>query len=55
LFSKEEMCFTLTHKIYFARVIMAYYHECVFIGYSEEEVINDILVELKKETKNNYE
>ncbi len=48
-FKPSEMCFLLIHKIYFARIITAYYNEVVFVGDSEEEVINEILTELEKE------
>jgi hypothetical protein len=48
-FEAGKMCFMLTHKIYFARVIHAYFQEVVFIGDSEEEVIKDLLTELEKE------
>ena len=49
-FKAEEMCFVLSHKIYFARIISAYPDEVVFVGNDEEEVINDLLAELQKET-----
>lgn len=49
VFEPKEMCFVLTHKIYFARIITAYYNEVVFIGDNEEEVINELLTELEKE------
>lgn len=48
-FDKEEMCFTLIHKVYFARIIAAYYGQSVFIGNNEDEVIADLLAELQKE------
>lgn len=48
-FDAEKMCFILSHKIYFLRVIGAYYRESYFTGLSKEEVINDLLVELEKE------
>lgn len=48
-FNAEQMCFMITHKIYFARIIHAYYQEVVFVGDDEDEVINDLLTELKKE------
>lgn len=47
-FDHSLMCFTLSHQIYFARIIQAYYHEVVFIGDNEEEVINELLTELEK-------
>lgn len=49
VFEANEMCFVLSHKIYFARIITAYYNEVVFIGDSEEEVISELLTELEKE------
>lgn len=49
VFEHEEMCFVLSHKIYFARIITAYYNEVVFIGDNEDEVINELLTELGKE------
>lgn len=51
-FDTEQMCFIFTHKIYFARIIHAYYQEVVFIGDDENEVINDLLKELEKELIN---
>jgi hypothetical protein len=48
-FDAERMCFVLGHKIYFARIITAYFNEVVFIGDNEEEVINELLTELEKE------
>lgn len=48
-FKRDEMCFILSHKIYFARIITAYYNEVVFIGDDEKEVINELLIELEKE------
>lgn len=48
-FDAEQMCFILIHKIYFARIITAYYQQVVFIGDNEDEVINDLLQELEKE------
>ncbi len=52
-FDAEKMCFILSHKIYFARIITAYYGEVVFIGDNEDEVINDLLTELEKERPKN--
>lgn len=49
VFKPEEMHFLITHRIYFARIITAYYNEVVFIGDNEEEVINELLLELEKE------
>lgn len=48
-FNADQMCFMIIHKIYFARIIHAYYQEVVFVGDNEEEVINDLLTELQKE------
>lgn len=48
-FEHEQMCFILIHKIYFARIITAYFNEVVFVGDSEEEVIQELLTELEKE------
>lgn len=48
-FKHDEMCFMLIHKVYFARIITAYYQEVYFVGDNENEVINDLLVELEKE------
>ncbi len=48
-FNHEQMCFVLTHKVYFARIITAYYNEVVFIGDNEDEVINELLNEFEKE------
>lgn len=48
-FDAAQMCFILTHKEYFARIIHAYYQEVVFIGDSEDEVINELLTEFEKE------
>lgn len=49
IFSHTEMCFVLSHKIYFARIITAYYNEVVFIGDDEDEVINELLIEAEKQ------
>ena len=51
-FDAEQMCFVLTHKIYFARIITAYYNEVIFIGDNEDEVINELLTEVEKELNN---
>lgn len=48
-FDAGSMCFILSHKIYFARIITAYYQEVVFIGDNEDEVINELLTEVEKE------
>ena len=48
-FNGEQMDFTLTHKIYFARVIVADYFGVTYVGDNEEEVISDLLAELEKE------
>ena len=48
-FEHSKMCFILIHKIYFARIITAYFNEVVFIGDNEDEVINELLTELQKE------
>jgi len=48
-FDNDKMCFTLSHNVYIARVIIAGYHESVFIGTDENEVINDVLMEFYKE------
>ena len=50
-FDTKEMCFVLNHKVYFARIITAYYQDVIFIGDNEDEVINDLLKELEKELK----
>lgn len=49
VFEAKGMCFVLSHKTYFARIITAYYNEVVFVGDNEEEVINELLTELEKE------
>lgn len=51
IFSHTDMCFMLSHKIYFARIITAYYDGVNFIGYDENEVINELLTEFEKEIK----
>jgi len=48
-FKPDRMCFEIIHKVYFMRIIHAYYQEVHFIGDNEEEVINDLLTEVKKE------
>lgn len=48
-FNHDLTCFVISHQIYFARIIHAYYQEVVFIGDDEDEVINDLLGELQKE------
>lgn len=48
-FDAGQMCFILIHKIYFARIITAYYQEVVFVGDNEDEVIADLLAEVEKE------
>lgn len=50
-FNNSLMCFVLSHQVYFARIIIAYYNEVVFIGDDEQEVINELLLELMKESK----
>lgn len=45
----KTMCFEFVHKTYFARIMMAYHNEVVFIGTDEQECINDLLAEVKKE------
>lgn len=51
IFSHTDMCFVLSHKIYFARIITAYYDGVNFIGDDENEVINELLTEFEKEIK----
>ena len=51
-FVEKKMCFTLIHKIYFARIISANYHEVFFIGKNLDEVIADLLAEVEKELLN---
>lgn len=48
-FNAEQMCFILTHKVYFARIIHAYYQEVIFVGDNEDDVISELLTELEKE------
>lgn len=48
-FEHDKMCFILIHKIYFARIITAYFQQVFFVGTDEDEVINELLVELNKE------
>jgi hypothetical protein len=47
-FDTDKLCFTLSHNIYIARIIVAGYHESVFIGEDENEVIADVLLEFNK-------
>lgn len=49
IFDSKQMCFILSHKEYFARIITAYYNEVYFVGNGEQEVINELLTELEKE------
>jgi len=49
VFDMKGMCFILSHKIYFARIITAYYNEVVFVGDNEDEVISELMTELEKE------
>ncbi len=48
-FDKGQVCFTFIHKVYFARIITAYYQEVIFIGDNDDEVIADLLAEVEKE------
>lgn len=50
-FKPEQICFVLTHKIYFARIINTYIDGTFFVGDDENEVIKDLLLELLKESK----
>ena len=50
-FDSENVIFLLTNRIYFARIITAYYDGAMYIGDDEEEVINELLTELDKEIK----
>lgn len=50
-FEPKEICFVLSHKIFFARMITAFYNQSVFFGQNEEEVINELCTELEKEIK----
>ncbi|HZI26234.1 MAG TPA: hypothetical protein VFD46_14215 [Chryseolinea sp.] len=52
VFDAKQMCFILSHKIYFARIITSYYYGVVFIGDNEDEVINELLIEVEKEISN---
>jgi hypothetical protein len=45
----EPLHFEICHKEYFARIIHAYYHGVEFIGDNEQEVIEELLTEFKKE------
>jgi basic membrane lipoprotein Med (substrate-binding protein (PBP1-ABC) superfamily) len=49
-FVPDSIHFQLCHKIYFARIIHAYYQGAQFIGNDEEEVIAELLAEFDKET-----
>ena len=48
-FDAKQMCFILSHKIYFARIIHAYYQEVIFIGDNKDDVISELLLEVEKE------
>jgi hypothetical protein len=48
-FIPEPVHFELNHKVYFARIIHAYFNGAEFIGDNEEEVIQELLTEFKKE------
>lgn len=48
-FKKDGMCFILSHKIYFARIISTDPNGSHFIGEDEDEIINEVLTELEKE------
>lgn len=49
-FDNKSWTFILSHKVYFARIITAHYDGMVqFVGDDENEVINDLLTEVKKE------
>ena len=48
-FLHKETQFQINHKEYFARMILASYHGVHFIGDDEQEVINELLAEFKKE------
>lgn len=50
-FKKDGMCFILSHKIYFARIISTNPNGSHFVGDDEDEVINEVLAELEKEPK----
>lgn len=52
-FDPVSSTFTLSHQVYIARIIIAGYHESVFIGENFEEVAEDVLLEFNKinETK----
>ena len=54
VFEPKGMSFTLTHKIYFARIITTYQNHSIFIGEDEEEVINELLIELEKVRTETY-
>lgn len=48
-FIHEPPHFELCHRVYFARIIHAYYQGSEFIGNDEDEVINELLSEFEKE------
>jgi hypothetical protein len=52
-FSRKDLCFTLSNRVYFARIIQAYLASdgegTVFIGNDEQEVIDELLAELEKD------
>lgn len=48
-FEKGNCCFVLHHREYPFRIITAYINQVVFIGTSEEEVIQELLEEAEKE------
>lgn len=50
-FKKDGMCFILSHKIYFARIISTGPNGSHFIGEDEDEIIKEVLTELEKEPK----
>lgn len=49
VFDADKMCFDFSQKMYFGKMIMTYYDHSVFIGDSEEDLINELLTELEKE------
>lgn len=49
-FLTSPIHFQLTHQIYFARIILAFYGSVEFIGDNFQEVIADLLTEFDKET-----
>lgn len=52
-FDNEDCCFVLSHREYPFRIITAYINQVAFIGTSEEEVIEELLLEAKKELNPN--